>query len=467
MSDPTMPITQRPFRGTQVAGDDGGGPALVQHRQRLVVVAGADRGLERDVPGTRLSIGTSEGNDLVLTDPMISRRHCEIIVQGEKYLLRDLGSTNGTSVNGTPVVEAFLMPGARIGLGTTEILFQPKKKWVKLALSEADHFGDLYGRSNAMREVFGLLERVVRTDLSVIIVGETGTGKELVARALHDHGSRCDKPFVVVDCGAVSENLIESELFGHERGAFTGADRARAGAFELAHTGTIFLDEIGELPTELQPKLLRALERREVKRLGAPRPIEVDVRVLAATNRDLRAEVARGAFREDLYYRLAEVAVQLPPLRDRREDIAIIAERFITDQASRAGAGASSISSAAYALMSQREWPGNVRELRNVLRRAAVLARADVIEPEDIPESTTPSQSPSAPASDVTGLEGLPIKEARERWNEPLEREYLIRLIRRTAGDLESASVLAGLHRKSLERLLRQHGLRVDDIVAG
>ncbi|MBI2898249.1 MAG: sigma 54-interacting transcriptional regulator [Deltaproteobacteria bacterium] len=466
MSDPTIPIQQRPFRGTQVAGDDGDGPVLVQHRQRLVVVTGPDRGLERDVPGTRLSIGTSDVNDLILSDAMISRRHCEIVVQGDRYLLRDLGSTNGTSVNGTPVVEAFLTPGARIGLGITEILFQPKKKWVKLALSEADHFGELYGRSNAMREVFGLLERVVRTDLSVIIVGETGTGKELVARALHDHGARAEKPFVVVDCGAVSENLIESELFGHERGAFTGADRARAGAFELAHGGTIFLDEIGELLTELQPKLLRALERREVKRLGAPRPIEVDVRVLAATNRELRAEVARGAFREDLYYRLAEVAVQLPPLRDRREDIALIAERFISDQATRAGAGANSISQAAYALLGQRDWPGNVRELRNVLRRAAVLARGDVIEPEDIPESTTSTPAP-APTTDVTGLEGLPIKEARERWNEPLEREYLIRLIRRTGGDLESASVLAGLHRKSLERLLRQHGLRVDDIVAG
>jgi DNA-binding NtrC family response regulator len=312
--------------------------------------------------------------------------------------------------------------------------------------------------------VFGLLERVVKTDLSVIIIGETGTGKELVARALHDHGSRAGKPFVVVDCGAVSENLIESELFGHERGAFTGADRARAGAFELAHTGTIFLDEIGELPTELQPKLLRALERREVKRLGAPRPIEVDVRVLAATNRDLRAEVARGTFREDLYYRLAEVAVALPPLRDRREDIPVIAERFLAETAARAGAGAGRITPAALQALQQRDWPGNVRELRNVLRRAAVLARADVIEPEDLPEATA-TAPPQGPTTDVTGLEGLPIKEARERWNEPLEREYLIRLIKRTGGDLESASTLAGLHRKSLERLLRQHGLRVDDIV--
>jgi len=464
MADPTTPIAQRPFRGTQVAADDAEGPALVQHRQRLVVVSGPDRGLERDVVTTRLSIGTADTNDLILNDPMVSRRHCEIVVQADRYLLRDLGSTNGTSVGGTSVVEAFLTPGARIGLGQTEIVFQPKKKWVKLAISEADHFGDLYGKSPPMREVFGLLERVVKTDLSVIIIGETGTGKELVARALHDHGSRAGKPFVVVDCGAVSENLIESELFGHERGAFTGADRARAGAFELAHTGTIFLDEIGELPTELQPKLLRALERREVKRLGAPRPIEVDVRVLAATNRDLRAEVARGTFREDLYYRLAEVAVALPPLRDRREDIPVIAERFLAETAARAGAGAGRITPSALQALQQRDWPGNVRELRNVLRRAAVLARADVIEPEDLPEATA-TAPPTGPTTDVTGLEGLPIKEARERWNEPLEREYLIRLIKRTGGDLESASTLAGLHRKSLERLLRQHGLRVDDIV--
>ncbi|MCC7538269.1 MAG: sigma 54-interacting transcriptional regulator [Deltaproteobacteria bacterium] len=454
--------------GTQIR-DDGTGPSLVAHRQKLLVVDGPDRGVEIELSGTHLGIGTAGGNDLVLNDPTVSRRHCEIIVRGERYLVRDLGSTNGTTIDGTPIVEAFLQPNARLRLGDTEILFQPKKKWVRVEAAEGDHFGELYGVSGAMRSVFGLLQKVSTTELSVILIGETGTGKELAARAIHGASRRAQKPFVVVDCGAISENLIESELFGHERGAFTGADRARTGAFELAHSGTIFLDELGELPLELQPKLLRALEQREVKRLGAPRPVEVDVRVIAATNRNLSEESAAGNFREDLFYRLAEVVIELPPLRNRREDIPVITKRLV-DEATRSGqTTVRGIADEAMQMLISRDWPGNVRELRNVLRRATALATADVLRAHDLasiePAIVRDPQAGAATATSIDVGETLAIKDARDRWIAPMEREYLVRILRRTSGNLDAAAAAAGLHRKSLERLLRQHGLRAADVL--
>jgi DNA-binding NtrC family response regulator len=461
------------FRGTQVR-DDGTGPMLVSHRQRVVVVNGPDRGTEREIEGTRLSIGTSSKNDLVINDRTVSRRHCEISVRNDRYFLRDLESTNGTEVNGTPVVEAFLSPGARIRIGDTEILFEPKKKWERVAELETDHFGAMYGQSKTMRDVFAMLGKVAATDLSCILVGETGSGKELAARGIHEQSSRRGRNFVVVDCGAVSKNLIESELFGHEKGSFTGADKQRVGAFELADGGTIFLDEIGELPIELQPKLLRALERREVKRLGAGRHVEVDVRVIAATHRDLPEMIKKSEFREDLYYRLAEVVVGLPPLRDRRDDIPVIAQRIIDEHAAQ-GSPVKYIAPEALRELEARNWPGNVRELRNVLRRAIALADGDTIHLSDLSllgaerlsSVPPPSFSLGADDADYSGAdvsEDLPIKEARERWVAPMERAYLERLVRRCQGDLDRAANEAGIHRKSLERLLRQHGLKASDL---
>ncbi len=451
---------ESPFRGTHVTIDEKG-ESVVAHRHKLVVVQGSDRNQEITVEGHHVLIGSHDSCDLVLSDPTVSRRHAEIIVHEDKYLLRDLGSTNGSSVGGTPVIEAYLTPGAHLMLGNTLVVFQPKKKWVRVAASESEWFGELYGRSQAMREVFGLFQRIAPADLSVIIVGETGTGKELAARALHNHSRRKDRPFVVVDCGAVSETLIEAELFGHERGAFTGADRSRAGAFELADGGTIFLDELGELPPLLQPKLLRALEQREIKRLGAAHPQMVDVRIVAATNRDLWAEVQDGAFREDLYYRLAEVVAVMPPLRERRDDIRPLAELFVEEQARRGGVGRS-LGPDIVSILESRTWPGNVRELRNVLRRACVLALEEVIGPDDLPDQSI--QRPRTQPLDVSNVDGLPIKDAREKWTEPMEKEYLQRLIRRVGGDLDRAAEIAGVHRKSVERLLRKHGLRVQDI---
>ena len=467
------------FRGTQVR-DDGAGPVLLEHRQKVVVVEGPDRGAEAEISGNTLSIGTAEGNDLVLSDDTVSRRHCIITVQRDRYAVRDLDSTNGTVVDGTPVLEAFLAPGARIRLGDTEILFQPKKKWERIEPQQGDRFGSLWGRSDAMKPVFALLAKLAPTDLSAILVGETGTGKELAARSIHDASKRGTKPFVVVDCGAISDNLIESELFGHERGAFTGADRQRIGAFEAAHGGTVFLDEIGELPLDLQPKLLRVLERREIKRLGSTRLIDVDVRVVAATHRDLPAMVKAGQFREDLYYRLAEVVVPLPALRERRDDVGLLAARILEDYAE-PGTRPLTLDAGAIDELGRRPWPGNVRELRNVLRRSMMMASGPVLRLSDLVLSASPSAAPpraSRPPSfeTVTGegeevspsvevAEDLPIKDARERWVAPMEREYLIRVLKRCGGDLDRASNEAGVHRKSFERLLRQHGIKAGEIV--
>ncbi|MDQ3031848.1 MAG: sigma 54-interacting transcriptional regulator [Myxococcota bacterium] len=469
--------TEGEFRGTQVR-DDGAGPVLLEHRQKVVVVAGPDRGTEREIAGNALSIGTAPTNDLVLNDDTVSRRHCMISVVRDRYLVRDLESTNGTVVDGTPVLEAFLAPGARIQLGDTEILFQPKKKWDRIEPQQGDHFGALWGKSDAMKPVFAMLAKLSPTDLSCILVGETGTGKELAARAIHDSSRRRGKPFVVVDCGAISENLIESELFGHERGAFTGADRQRIGAFEAAHTGTVFLDEIGELPIDLQPKLLRVLERREIKRLGSTRMMEVDVRVVAATHRDLTAMVRQSAFREDLYYRLAEVVLQLPALRERRGDVGLLAQRILEEYAE-PGARPVQLDPSAIEDLERRAWPGNVRELRNVLRRSMMMASSPVLRAQDLrmnagstAVSSRPPPSPmegwgegdaTSPSLDVA--DDLPIKDARERWVAPMEREYLIRVLRRCGGDLDRAAAESGVHRKSFERLLRQHGIKTGDVL--
>jgi len=468
MTDEDGPKTSSSFRGTQVT-DDGAGPKLLEHSHRLLVVDGPDRGVEVEIQATKLTVGSSSSNDLVLTDTTVSRRHALLAAEGERYVLRDLESTNGTVVDGTPVKEAYLAPGARIRLGDTEILFQPRKKWERIDVTDADHFGDLYGTTSAMKSVFSLLAKLAPTDLSCIIVGETGTGKELAARAIHQHSSRDGKPFIVVDCGAISENLIESELFGHERGAFTGADRQRTGAFEAADGGTVFLDEIGELPIELQPKLLRVLERKEVKRLGSTKLMEVDVRVVAATHRELPSMVKENKFREDLYYRLAEVVVELPPLRDRLGDVPVIAQRILGTFTN--DGPVNELSEDAVASLSRRTWSGNVRELRNVLKRAVVLASGPLITSKDLsldasgPLKDSGALAPSSGdgGANVEVADDLPIKEARDRWVAPMEREYLVRVVKRCGGDLDKAADEAGIHRKSLERLLRQHGLKAAD----
>ncbi len=440
----------KPLLDSTEVSSRSGAPTLREVRLRLKVVSGPDKGLECDATSRRIAIGTHAENDIVLTDPQVSRHHCEVGVAADRYIIRDHGSTNGTRVDGTEVLEAVLAPGALIQVGRTEIVFRPTERWVRVEPSSSDRFRDLVGRSQSMRELFGMLSAVSCSDLSVVILGETGTGKEVAARGIHETSTRAAGPFVVVDCGAISANLIESELFGHEKGAFTGADRARTGALRAADGGTVFLDEIGELPIGLQPKLLRALERREVKPLGGEAQIRVDVRVLAATHRDLQEWVRLGKFREDLYYRIAEVIVALPPLRERREDIEPIAEHMLRQE----GLDAERILTPA--LMSElkgHDWPGNVRELRNYLRRLVVHIRTGIT--GQVPLLSAQGAASSSPRVDTA----LPLKDARRGWNDPLERQYLQRVLDDAEGDLDVASRSAGMHRKSFERLLRQHDL--------
>jgi DNA-binding NtrC family response regulator len=335
------------------------------------VLSGQSRGTARLV-GTRMTIGKSPDNHLVLRDKTVSRHHCELVRSDAGIRVRDLGSTNGTRIDGTIVHDAVVSPGSTLRVGQVEIAIRPAAQPIEVMPSERTRFGDAIGKSLSMRTLFGVLEYMAPSNATVLLEGETGTGKDVIARAIVKEGRRKKGPFVVVDCGAVTANLLESELFGHEKGAFTGAVAARRGAFEQADGGTLFLDEIGELALDLQPKLLRALEAREVKRLGAARPIKVDVRVVAATKVTLLDKIDAGLFREDLYFRLAVVPLKVPPLRARREDIPLLVAAILTSL----GATGLEVSDEAMSALLVRDWPGNVRELRNVIERSMLIAQS-------------------------------------------------------------------------------------------
>jgi transcriptional regulator with GAF, ATPase, and Fis domain len=340
------------------------------------VLTGSARGKAKLI-GKKLTIGKAEENDLVHDDPLVSRMHCEIERLKEGLVVRDLGSTNGTRLDGVRIREALAKPGAVVGVGSVDITLRPSAIPVEALPSKQDHFGEAFAESLAMRSIFGVLEFIAPSDATVLLCGETGTGKDVLARSIAARSRRNTGPFIVVDCGAMRWSLAESELFGHERGAFTGADAARKGAFESADRGTIFIDEIGELPLDVQPKLLRVIETRSFQRVGSGKVQTTDVRVIAATKRDLEAEVAAGRFREDLYFRLAVVPLQIPPLRDRKDDVPILAKRLLAALAPTRNV---ELTDAAYALLLAHHWPGNVRELRNVLERAILLSRADTID---------------------------------------------------------------------------------------
>ena len=456
-------LTQRLVAGSHI-GVDATVAQLAQHRMTLAVSAGPDKGQRAEVESASLVIGTAANSDLRLTDDTISRHHCEISVRGGRYVIRDLQSTNGTRVEGIEILEAVLEPGARIKLGETELVFDSSHRWLAVGESSSDRFGELFGKSTAMHAVFGVLERVSASRLTCLLIGDTGTGKELAARSIHALGLSSQGPFVVLDCGAVNENLIESDLFGHERGAFTGAMRERAGCFEQANGGTVFLDEIGELPLALQPKLLRVLERREVTRVGSSEPRDVSVRIVAATHRDLWAMVEAGTFREDLFFRLAEVAVRIPSLRERPDDIPFLAAMILESDSRPGAAVARSFSEDATDWLTRQKWPGNVRELRNVVRRAAALSADPIIGRQLLVEMEAMRPRSEAALGDdesesVELASHLAIRDARQGWIEGLEKAYLEALQRRFADQYDAAAVHAGLHRKSLIRLMRQHGL--------
>ncbi len=466
-----------PANATKITYIDGRPTTITLRRCKLVIVRDGqpeEHLFDRDV----VTLGAMDDNDLVLEDETVSRNHCRIFVEGDQYLIQDLESTNGTFVNRIRIREAWLKPDCVVTLGKTEIRFEPFDERVRIVPSDRDRYGEIIGRDRKMREIYAILEKIAPTDATVVVEGETGTGKDVVARTIHQQSRRAEGPFMVFDCGAVPENLIESELFGHEKGSFTGAHATRQGIFELANGGTVFLDELGELQLDLQPKLLRVLEQREVKRVGGTKPIKVDVRIVAATNRDLEEEVRAARFREDLFYRLTVVRVRLPPLRERREDVKLLARHFLDHgHFNRDRNGSSRVTQFAPGVadrLSTYDWPGNVRELHNVIERAVSFAEADTVELADLPEHIAwprglvrelDSQTDiSIPLPDFRAaeLDGT-FKDAKERWVASFERDYVAGLLRKNNGNISHAAREAEIDRKYFRKLMKKYGITAQD----
>jgi len=438
--------------GTRIQRDSG--PPTVNLRKcKLVVLKGSERGTEHVISSDVIRVGKAEDNDLVVTEETVSRVHFEIVRDAKGYLLRDLGSTNGTFLDGAEIREAYIRAGSVIAAGAAEFKFTPYEERIEILPSDQEQLGEMVGKSAQMRQIFGLVERIAPTEATVLIGGETGTGKDMIARTIHQLSRRKDGPFVVVDCGAVAGTLIESELFGHEKGAFTGATAARQGAFEISHGGTVFLDEIGELALDLQPRLLRVLEQREIRRVGGSKAFKVDIRVVAATRKDLRSEVEKGKFREDLYFRLNVVPIVSPSLRDRREDIPLLVRTFLeqlADEAHRPEFSPSTMSA-----LQAHDWPGNVRELRNVVERALAL-NAD---PGNL---VSPLGGPGLGHATNVAMEfeaGLSFREQKERWTDEFEKRYVKWLLQRADGNISRAARQADMDRKYLHKLLKKHDI--------
>ncbi len=427
------------------------GPSASSVGIQVVVLSGSAKGTTKTI-GQQLRIGKAPDNDLVLNDDTVSRQHCELTRTDAGIKVRDLGSTNGTKVQGARVTEAVVQPGTVLKVGEVELSLRPAVRNVEVLPSDKTWFGAAIGQSLAMRTIFGVLERIAKTDATVLLEGETGTGKDVLARALWTESARAQGPFVVVDCGAVSYSLLESELFGHERGAFTGAVAARQGAFELADGGTVFLDEIGELPLDVQPKLLRVLETREFRRVGGNKTLKSDVRVVAATKRNLMREVQGGKFREDLYFRLAVVPITVPSLRARREDIPMLVEHIL-----KASGGGLTVPDETMQGLMAHDWPGNVRELRNVLDRAIYMARATgqtELSIVSLPMSGTGT-------GDVFHFEpGRSYRETRGKFETEFEKRYVKWLLGRHGGNVSAAAREARMDRKHLHDMAKKHGLR-------
>jgi DNA-binding NtrC family response regulator len=426
------------------------------HKCRLTVSSGPDEGRTVVSDKERLRVGSHPQNELVLVeDRTASRHHFEIQYTERGHLLVDLNSTNGTFLDGRRIERAYLSAGSQIRAGSSVITFAPIDEEVTIEPDREGELCGMVGGSVKMRQIFGLIKKIAPMDVSVIVQGETGTGKELVARAIHELSMRSRGPLVVLDCGAIPPNLIESELFGHEKGAFTGAVNSRPGAFERANGGTIFLDELGELRLDLQPKLLRVLENREVRRVGGNDVIEIDCRVIAATNRDLVKEIAAGNFREDLFFRLSVIQIQLPALRQRRDDIPNILKRALAEPSIVERHGRKRFSPEALGLLMAYPWPGNVRELMNVLSHVLTFSEGEEILPAHLPPRVR-GQDRQGP---LPFNEHLSFKDAKEQLLENFEREYITSVLARCEGNLSRAARESGLHRKSIERLVKKYQL--------
>lgn len=392
-----------------------------------------------------LVVGSGQDAGLVLNDPTVSRNHARLEPRADGVLVTDLGSTNGTLVGGARVTQALIESEGTLALGSSRLHVSVTDDAVEQPAGP-ERFGDAVSQSPAMRRIFGLLSKVATTDAPVVLFGETGTGKDVLARALHASSRRAKKPLVVFDCSAVAANLLESELFGHAKGAFTGASSERAGAFRKADGGTIFLDEIGELPLDLQPRLLRVLETGMVKRVGEDDYRHVDVRVIAATHRDLDAAVQAGTFRQDLYFRLVVTRANIPPLRERLEDLPLLTRHFVHEL----GREDFTLPSELKERMTAYRWPGNLRELRNVVTRA-LLGEENVM---------AEGEANLAPGRGDAALE-LPFKEAKERLIDGFTRDYFEALLQRHGGNISAAARAAGIARPYLHRLAAKYGLGV------
>ncbi len=428
-------------------------------RVTVRVLSGVQAGREFTVPVSRgrlLRGGRNAINDLVLSDDLISGLHFSIEFEPEAIVLRDVGSTNGVFVNGVRVREAVIELDAVFRVGQTSLQVT-RADQVEVPLSQRDHFGELYGWSAAMRELFAELDRVAAMPsslLPVLVTGETGTGKELVARGLHDRSARARGPFIVLDCTAIPRELADAIVFGHTRGAFSGAVGERAGVFELADGGTLFIDELGEMPLDLQAKLLRVLDRGEVCRFNEQeRTRKVDVRVISATNRDLRGMVAEGKFREDLYFRVYGKHIELPGLRERGEDVVLLADRFLRGICAELRVTRKRLSQAACTALLAAPWPGNVRQLRKVIECAAQLTDQEEIDVGDLDLDT--SGSARRPSLQRDALFGMRWEEAQANF----QREYIKALMQRVGtrrGWINHAAALAGMDRSGLTKALKR-----------
>jgi DNA-binding NtrC family response regulator len=465
------------------------GPTL--HLRRCILQSVDDPSQEWTFDKEEIRIGSMDDNDVVLGDDTVSRYHCRITQEDNGYVLLDQRSTNGTFVNKVRIREAYLKPGSIVSVGQSQLRFNAREEEVEIVPSRSERCVGLIGGNARMREIYSIIEKIAPTATTVVIDGETGTGKEVVAQAIHTLSPRHANDFVVFDCGAVPPNLIESELFGHEKGSFTGAVMTRQGLFEQADGGTLFLDELGELPLDLQPKLLRALEQREVRRVGSAKSAKVDVRIIAATNRNLEDEVRAGRFRQDLFYRLSVVRLHLPSLRDRTDDIPLLVQHFLEVGAFNRKPNAPPVRGvsreALFALQSY-PWPGNVRELVNVVERAVSFCDNDLIQLSHLPDyirtakappprevqprraPTVPmgpsaplvSMNPNTPAPappDELLAEGVTFKDAKERWVASFERDYILQLLRRNSGNISHAARAADIDRKYFRKLMKKYDI--------
>jgi two-component system, NtrC family, response regulator GlrR len=451
------------------------GDTLIVSLPRFTVraVAGPDVGQSAQSVEGRLTVGTAEGTVLRLTDPTVSRYHIELEATAQGVVVRDLGSTNRTLLGGVSVREVAVTRDVELDLGRSRVRVSFDVDRATVATKAEPEFRGLIGQSPAMKLVVAALERAAPTNAPVLITGESGTGKELAARAIHDASPRASGPFEVVDCGGLPGTLIESELFGHERGAFTGATGDREGAFERAEGGTLFLDELGELPLELQPKLLRALGEGEIRRIGGKRTKRVDVRIVAATNRDIRRQVNSGQFRADLYYRLAVIQIRMPPLRERLEDMRLLVRALLAAIAEDRSLDVH-IEPDGQLLdtLARHSWPGNVRELRNYLEQLVIMRMAPALgagfDPDEAKASdaaqgfTWGGTSSPTPGQVETfhALQKVPLRRAKGELLEQFERHYVTELLRATGGNVAEAARRAGVDRVTLFRTIRRYGLK-------